>query len=123
LTAHAATNDLAKLFDDLFQSAKRVQRDALGCVAVGVVASGEGSAGGAGGGGDGAGVDVEIAAVVVASFALVRAAGGFMVAGANGASSALTGSGAMTVIGALPESPDCIEPDSFTAMRTGTLWG
>src|SRR5438105_611002 len=72
LTAHAATNDLAKLFDDLFQfpdaptfcsalSAKRVQRDAFGCVGVGVV-------GGAGGGGDGAGVDSEIAAVVVACF-------------------------------------------------------
>ena len=77
----------------------------------------------AGGGGDEAGGDTEVAAVVVAGFAFVRAAGGFMTAGANGASSAMTGSGVMTVVGALPKSPDCMELDSFTAMRTGTLCG
>jgi hypothetical protein len=71
----------------------------------------------AGGGGDEAGGGVEVA-VVVAGFAFVRAAGGFMVA-----SSAMTGSGVMTVVGARPESPDCMELDSFTAMRTGTLCG
>ena len=88
-----------------------------------VVATGEGIVGGAGGCGDEAGGGAEVAAVVVAGFAFVRAAGGFMTAGANGASSAMTGSGVMTVVGALPESPDCMELDSFTAMRTGTLCG
>jgi hypothetical protein len=48
----------------------------------------------------------------------MRAAGDFMAA-----SSAVTGSGVMTVVGAMPESPDCMELDSFTAMRTGTLCG
>jgi hypothetical protein len=42
---------------------------------------------------------------------------------AAGASSAMTGSGVMTVVGAAPASPDCMELDSFTAMRTGTLCG
>ena len=46
-----------------------------------------------------------------------------MAPGANGASSPMTGSGVMTVLGALPESPDCTELDSFIAMRTGTLCG
>jgi hypothetical protein len=41
---------------------------------------------------------------------------------AAGASSAMTGSGVMTVVGALPASPVCMELDSFTAM-TGTLCG
>jgi hypothetical protein len=56
-------------------------------------------------------------------FAFVRAAGCFMAAGANRASSAVTGSGVMTVVEAAPASPDCIELDSLTAMRTGTLCG
>jgi hypothetical protein len=72
----------------------------------------------AGGGGDDAGGGAEVAAVVVVRFAFVRAAGGFMAA-----SSAMTGSGVKTVVGAMPESPDCMELDSFTAMRTGTLCG
>ena len=72
----------------------------------------------AGGGGDEAGGGAEVAAVVVAGFAFARAAGGFMAA-----SSAMTGSGVMTVVGALPASPVCMELDSFTAMRTGTLCG
>jgi len=73
-------------------------------------------------GGDG-GDDAEVVAVFVARFALVRAAGGFMTAGANGSSSAVTGSGVMTLVAAMPASPDCMEPDSLTAMRTGTLCG
>ena len=76
-----------------------------------------------GGAGDETGADAELAAVVVARFAFVRAAGGFMTPGANGARSAMTGSGVMTVVRALPESPDCMELNSFTAMRTGTLCG
>jgi hypothetical protein len=35
----------------------------------------------------------------------------------------MTGSGVMTVVEAMPASPDCMELDSFTAMRTGTLCG
>ena len=88
-----------------------------------VVLSGEGSAGGAGGGGDEAGGGAEIAAVVVAGFGFVRAAGGFMAAGAKRSSSAMTGSGVMTVVEAMPASPVCMELDSFTEMRTGTLCG
>jgi hypothetical protein len=75
---------------------------------------------------------VELAAVVVAGFAaagfaggLVRAAGGFLApalaAGASGSSSAKTGLGVIIVVGAVPASPVCNEPESFTAMRTGTL--
>jgi hypothetical protein len=70
-----------------------------------------------------AGCGAEVAAVVFAGFAFVRAAGGFMAPGANGANSAMTGSGVITVVGVMPESPDCMELDSFTAMRTGTLCG
>ena len=66
---------------------------------------------------DEAGRGAEVAAVVL-GFAFVRAAGGFMAA-----SSAMTGSGVMTVVEALPASPVCMELDSFTAMRTGTLCG
>jgi hypothetical protein len=77
----------------------------------------------AGGEGDDADGGAEVAAVVVAGFTFVRAAGGFMTAGANRWSSAITGSGVMTVVGALPASPVCMELDSFTAMRTGTLCG
>ena len=84
-----------------------------------VVAKAEGIVGDAGGGGDEAGGGgAEVAAVVVAAFGFVCAAVDFMAA-----SSAVTGSGVMTVVGATPASPDCIELDSFTAMRTGTLWG
>jgi hypothetical protein len=104
-----------------------------------VVAGGGDEAGGgtevsavvvAGGGGDEAGGGTDFAAVlvvdsgrddaavVVVGFVFARAAGGFMAA-----SSAMTGSGVMTVVGVTPESPDCIELDSFTAMRTGTLCG
>ena len=75
------------------------------------------------GGGDEACRGAEVAAVVFAGFAFVRAAGGFTAAGANGSSSAMTGSGVMTVFEAVPASPDCMELDSFTAMRTGTLCG
>ena len=89
----------------------------FGCVAACVVPSG---VGGAGGGGDEAGGGAEVAAVVVAGFAFARAAGGFI---PHAASSAMTGSGVMTVVGALPASPVCMELDSFTAMRTGTLCG
>ena len=95
--------------------------------------SGEGSAGGVGGGGeddDGAAVAAAaVAGFVAAGLALVfeRAAGGFLAAGlcicAAGSSSAKTGFGEMTVVGAVPASPDCSEPPSFTAMRTGTLCG
>jgi hypothetical protein len=92
-----------------------IQRSTFGCVAACVVPSG---VGGAGGGGDEAGGGAEVAAVVVAGFAFVRAAGGFMAA-----SSAMTGSAVMTVVGALPASPVCMELDSFAAMRTGTLCG
>jgi hypothetical protein len=60
----------------------------------------------------------EVAAALVAGFAFARAAGDFMAA-----RSAVTGSGVMTVVGAMPESPDCMELGSFTAMRTGTLCG
>jgi hypothetical protein len=74
-------------------------------------------------GGDEAGGGAEVAAVVFAGFAFVRAAGDFTTAGVKGASSAMTGSGVMSVVGALPDSPDCTEFDSFTAMRTGTLCG
>ena len=74
-------------------------------------------------GGDEACRGAEVAAVVFAGFAFVRAAGGFTAAGANGSSSAMTGSGVMTVFEAVPASPDCMELDSFTAMRTGTLCG
>ena len=87
----------------------------FGCVAACVMPSG---VGGAGGGGDEAGGGAEAAAVVVAGFAFVRAAGGFMAA-----SSAMTGFGVMTVAEALPASPVCIELESFTAIRTGTLCG
>jgi len=87
------------------------------------VPGGEAGGGVAGGGGDEAGGDAEVVAVFAARFAFVRAAGGFMTAGANGSSSAVTGSGVMTVVGAMPASPDCMELDSFTAMRTGTLCG
>jgi hypothetical protein len=90
-------------------SAKRYQRNTFGCVATG--------------GGDEAGGDAEVVAVFVARFAFVRAAGGFMTPGANGSSSAVTGSGVMTVVGAMPASPDCMELDSLTAMRTGRLCG
>jgi hypothetical protein len=96
-----------------------IQRDTFGCV----VPGGEGSVGGASGGGDEAGGGAEVAAVVVAGFAFVRAAGGFMAAGANGSSSAKTGSGVMTVVEAMPASPVCMELDSFIAIRTGTLCG
>jgi hypothetical protein len=72
---------------------------------------------------DEAGRGAEVAAAVFAGFAFVRAAGGFMAVGANGSSSAMTGSGVMTVFEAMPASPDCMELDSFTAMRTGTLCG
>jgi hypothetical protein len=83
------------------------------------VASGEGIVGGAAGGGDEAGGGgAEVAAAVVAGFALVRGAGDFMAS-----SSAVTGSGVMIVVGAMPESPDCMELDSFTSMRTGTFRG
>jgi hypothetical protein len=99
-----------------------IQRDTFGCVAAGVVPSGEGVVG-AGGGGDEAGGGADVAAFVVAGFACVRAAGGFMAAGANRSSSAMTGSGVMTGVGGMPASPDCMELDSFTAMRTGTLCG
>jgi hypothetical protein len=92
-----------------------IQRSTFGCVEACVVPSG---VGGAGGGGDEAGGGAEVAAVVVAGFAFVRAAGGFMAA-----SSAMTGSGVMIVVGAMPASPDCMELDSFTAIRTGTLCG
>jgi len=92
-----------------------IQRDAFGSVAACVVPSG---VGGAGGGGGEAGGGAEVAAVVAVGFAFVRAAGGFMAA-----SSAMTGSGVMTVVAAAPESPDSIELNSFTAMRTGTLCG
>ena len=75
------------------------------------------------GGGDEAGRGAEVATALFAGFAFVRAAGGFMAVGANGSSSAMTGSGVMTVVEAMPASPDCMELDSFTAMRTGTLCG
>jgi hypothetical protein len=87
------------------------------------VARGEGIVGGAAGGGDEAGGGSEVAAVVVAGFAFVRAACGFMAADANRWSSAMTGLGVMTVVGAMPASPVCMELDSFIAMRTGTLCG
>ena len=90
-----------------------IQRSTFGCVAACVVPSGVGGAGGG----------AEVAAVVVGGFAFVRAAGGFTAAGANGSSSAMTGSGVMTVFEAVPASPDCMELDSFTAMRTGRLCG
>jgi hypothetical protein len=95
-----------------------IQRSTFGCVAACVVPSG---VGGAGGGGDEAESDADDVAVVLAGFAalvFVRAAGGFMAA-----SSAMTGSGVMTVVEALPASPVCIELDPFTATRTGTLCG
>jgi hypothetical protein len=97
-----------------------------------VVAGGGDEAGGvaktaavlvAAGGGDEACRGAEVAAVVFAGFAFARAAGGFTAAGANGSSSAMTGSGVMTVFEAVPASPDCMELDWFTAMRTGTLCG
>jgi hypothetical protein len=69
-----------------------------------VVARGEGIVGGAGGCGDEAGGGAE---VVVACFAFVRAAGGFMAPGANRWSSAMTGSGVMTVVEAMPASRAC----------------
>jgi hypothetical protein len=78
----------------------------------------EGIVGGAGGGGDEAGRGAEVAAVVVAGFTFARAAGGF-----RAASSAMTGSGVMALVGALPASPVCMELDSFTVIRTGTLCG
>jgi hypothetical protein len=88
--------------------------------------------GGRGGGDDAEGA--ELAAVAVAGFAavglaggLVRAAGGFLApalaAAATGSSSAKTGLGEITVVGVVPASPDCSEPDSFTATRTGILCG
>jgi hypothetical protein len=55
----------------------------------------------AGGGGDEAGSGADVAAVLVACFAFVRTAVDFMAA-----SSAVTGSGVMTVVGATPASPD-----------------
>ena len=78
--------------------------------------------GGSGGGGE-AGGDATVVAVFVAGFAFVRAAGALIAAGLNGSSSAMTGSGVMTVAGATPASPDCIELDSFNAIRPGTLCG
>jgi hypothetical protein len=103
---------------------KRYQRNTFGCVPTGVVPGGEAGGGGnAGGGGDEAGGNAEVVAVFVARFAFVRAAGGFMTAGANGSSSAVMGSGVMTVVGAMPASPDCMELDSLTEIRTGTLCG
>jgi hypothetical protein len=107
------------------------QRNTLGEVAGAGVPSGEGSAGGAGGGGEDA-EGAEVAAVAVAGFAaagfaggLVRAAGGRFAAveaaGASVSSSANTGLGEIIVVGAVPASPVCIEPESFTAIRTGTL--
>jgi hypothetical protein len=78
-----------------------------------------------------AGADVAVAAG--AGFAatgfggfFVRAAGGFVAgprAAATGSSSAMIGFGVMIVAGTVPASPDCMEPDSLTAMRTGTLCG
>ena len=56
--------------------------------------------------------------IVVGAFAFVRAAVDFM-----GASSTVTGSGVMTVVGAAPASLDCMELESFTVMRIGTLCG
>ena len=97
-----------------------IQRSTFGCVAACVVPSG---VGGAGGGGKEAGAGAAVAAVVVAGLAFVRAAGGFMAPGANRSSSAMTGSGVITVVEAMPASPVCMELDSFTAMRTGTLCG
>ena len=96
---------------------KRYQRNPFGCVPAGVAPGGEV------GGGGGAGGDEEVVAVFVARFAFVRAAGGFMTAGTNGWSSAMTGSGVMTVVGAMPASPDCMVLDSLIVMRTGTLFG
>jgi hypothetical protein len=72
-----------------------------------VVARGEGIVGGAGGCGDEAGGGAE---VVVACFAFVRAAGGFMAPGANRWSSAMTGSGVMTVWGGLSRCLTCHQP-------------
>jgi hypothetical protein len=89
----------------------------------GVVPSGVGIVGGAGGGGDEAGGGAGLAAIFIAGFAVVRAAGGFMAAGANRSSWAMTGSGVMTVVEAMPASPVCMELDSLTAIRTGTLCG
>ena len=85
-----------------------------------VVAKAEGIVGDAGGGGDegGGGGGAEVAVIVVGAFAFVRAAVDFMAA-----SSAVTGSGVMTVVGAAPASPDWMELDSFTVMRIGTLCG
>lgn len=102
---------------------KRYQRNTFGCVPTCVAPGEEAGGGDAGGGGDEAGGDAEVVAVFVARFAFARAAGGFMTPGANGSSSAVTGSGVMTVVGAMPASPDCMELDSLTAMRTGTLCG
>jgi hypothetical protein len=82
-----------------------------------------GIVGGVGGGGDEAGGGAEIAAVAVAGFGFVRAAGGFMAAGANRSSWAMTGSGVMTMVEAMPASPVCMELDSLTAICTGTLCG
>ena len=87
-----------------------IQRSTFGCVAACVVPSGEGRFGGAGGGGDEVGGGAEVAAVVVAGFTFVRTACGFMAA-----SSAVTGSGVMTVVGVLPASPVCMELVSFAA--------
>ena len=78
--------------------------------------------------------EAELAAVAVAGFAaagfaggLVRAAGGRLAAepgaAATGSSSAKTGLGLITVVGAVPASPVCNEPKSLTATRTGTLCG
>ena len=112
---------------------RSLQRNTLGEVAGAGAPSGEGSAGGAGGGGEDA-EGAELAAVAAAGFAatgfaggLVRAAGGFLApalaAPATGSSSAKTGLGEITVVGVVPASPDCSEPDSFTATRTGILCG
>ena len=83
------------------------------------MAKAEGIVGDAGGGGDGrGGGGAEVALILVGDFAFVRAAIDFM-----GASSAVTGSGVMTVVGAAPASLDCMELKSFTVMRIGTLCG
>ena len=82
-----------------------------------MVAKAEGIVGDAAGAGDeGGGGGAEVAVIVVGVFAFVPAAVNFM-----GASSAVTGSGVMTVVGAAPASPDCMELDSFTVMLIGTL--
>ena len=113
---------MSRLIRTLLRNLRSYQRTFDG-IAAGVAPSGDGIGGGAGNGGDDAGGAVEAPAVFVAAFAFVRVAGDFMAAGANGSSSATIGSGLTTVVEAMPASPDCIELDSFTVMRTGTLCG